>query len=211
MPTVFDGVDNDMRIAREEIFGPVVGHPVRHRGGGAPARERDAVRPVGSIWSRDIGKALRAAKGLQTGVISVNSNSSVHTEAPFGGYKMSGIGRELGMARSTSTPRPRTSTWAGATARAPGGGDPAAAGREPNQPRGEKTGKKEQKTRGERLGGSNRGRRQERTAGEEGRRRSQGEVRIYGRRRTVSTSPSWAVSSSSWPSRGARASDEPFG
>ena len=51
----------------------------------------------GSIWSRDIGKALRAAKALQAGVISVNTNSSVHTEAPFGGYKMSGIGRELGM------------------------------------------------------------------------------------------------------------------
>ena len=51
----------------------------------------------GSIWSRDIKKALRAAKGVQAGVLSVNTNSSVHTEAPFGGYKMSGIGRELGM------------------------------------------------------------------------------------------------------------------
>jgi acyl-CoA reductase-like NAD-dependent aldehyde dehydrogenase len=67
--------------------------------------EADAIRIAndtpyglsGSIWSRDIGKALRAAKALQSGVISVNSNSSVHTEAPFGGYKMSGIGRELGM------------------------------------------------------------------------------------------------------------------
>jgi acyl-CoA reductase-like NAD-dependent aldehyde dehydrogenase len=52
----------------------------------------------GSIWSRDIGKAMRAARALQSGVISINSNSSVHTEAPFGGYKMSGIGRELEMA-----------------------------------------------------------------------------------------------------------------
>jgi betaine-aldehyde dehydrogenase len=98
MPTVFDGVSNDMRIAREEIFGPVVSII-------AFDTEEEALRLAnatpyglsGSIWSRDIGKALRAAKALQSGVISVNSNSSVHTEAPFGGYKMSGIGRELGM------------------------------------------------------------------------------------------------------------------
>ncbi|HEY7133367.1 MAG TPA: aldehyde dehydrogenase family protein [Candidatus Limnocylindrales bacterium] len=98
MPTVFDGVSNDMRIAREEIFGPVVSViPFE--------TEEEALRLAnatpyglsGSIWSRDIGKALRTARGLQSGVISVNSNSSVHTEAPFGGYKMSGIGRELGM------------------------------------------------------------------------------------------------------------------
>jgi acyl-CoA reductase-like NAD-dependent aldehyde dehydrogenase len=98
MPTVFDGVDNDMRIAKEEIFGPVVSIIPFDT-------EEEALRLAnstqyglsGSIWSRDIGKALRAAKAMQAGVISVNSNSSVHTEAPFGGYKMSGIGRELGM------------------------------------------------------------------------------------------------------------------
>ncbi|MEA2611980.1 MAG: hypothetical protein QOG32_1706 [Chloroflexota bacterium] len=98
MPTIFDGVSNDMRIATEEIFGPVVSII-------AFDTEEEALRLAnatpyglsGSIWSRDIGKALRAAKALQAGVISVNSNSSVHTEAPFGGYKMSGIGRELGM------------------------------------------------------------------------------------------------------------------
>ncbi len=98
LPTVFDGVDNDMRIAREEIFGPVVSIIPFDT-------EEEALRLAnatpyglsGSIWSRDIGKALRAAKALQAGVISVNSNSSVHTEAPFGGYKMSGIGRELGI------------------------------------------------------------------------------------------------------------------
>jgi betaine-aldehyde dehydrogenase len=98
MPTVFDGVSNDMRIAKEEIFGPVVSVITFDT-------EEEALRLAnatpyglsGSIWSRDIGRALRAAKALQAGVISVNSNSSVHTEAPFGGYKMSGIGRELGM------------------------------------------------------------------------------------------------------------------
>jgi acyl-CoA reductase-like NAD-dependent aldehyde dehydrogenase len=99
MPAVFDGVSNDMRIAREEIFGPVVSVIPFDT-------EEEAVRLAnatpyglsGSIWSRDIGRALRTARGVQAGVISVNSNSSVHTEAPFGGYKMSGIGRELGMA-----------------------------------------------------------------------------------------------------------------
>jgi len=98
MPTVFDGVTNEMRIAKEEIFGPVVSVIPFDT-------EEEALRLAnatpyglsGSIWSRDIGRALRAAKALQAGVISINSNSSVHTEAPFGGYKMSGIGRELGM------------------------------------------------------------------------------------------------------------------
>ena len=51
----------------------------------------------GSIWSRDIGRRCASRKAIQAGVLSVNTNSSVHTEAPFGGYKMSGIGRELGM------------------------------------------------------------------------------------------------------------------
>jgi betaine-aldehyde dehydrogenase len=99
MPAVFDGVSSDMRIAREEIFGPVVSVIPFDT-------EEEAIRLAnatpyglsGSIWSRDIGRALRTAKGVQAGVISINSNSSVHTEAPFGGYKMSGVGRELGMA-----------------------------------------------------------------------------------------------------------------
>jgi acyl-CoA reductase-like NAD-dependent aldehyde dehydrogenase len=98
MPTVFTGVNNEMRIAREEIFGPVVSIIPFDT-------EEEAIRLAnatpyglsGSIWSRNIGKALRTAKALQAGVISVNCNSSVHTEAPFGGYKMSGVGRELGM------------------------------------------------------------------------------------------------------------------
>jgi betaine-aldehyde dehydrogenase len=98
LPTVFDGVDNEMRIASEEIFGPVVSIIPFDT-------EEEAIRLAnatpyglsGSVWSRDIGKALRTARAIQAGVLSVNSNSSVHTEAPFGGYKMSGIGRELGM------------------------------------------------------------------------------------------------------------------
>jgi acyl-CoA reductase-like NAD-dependent aldehyde dehydrogenase len=98
MPTIFDGARTDMRIVREEIFGPVVAIiPF--------SDEAEAIRMAndtpyglsGSIWSRDIGRALRVAKAVKAGVLSVNSNSSVHTEAPFGGYKMSGMGRELGM------------------------------------------------------------------------------------------------------------------
>jgi acyl-CoA reductase-like NAD-dependent aldehyde dehydrogenase len=98
MPTVFDGVSNEMRIAREEIFGPVVSIiPFDTEEEALRLANATPYGLAGSIWSRDIGKALRAAKALQAGVISINSNSSVHTEAPFGGYKLSGIGRELGM------------------------------------------------------------------------------------------------------------------
>ena len=98
LPTVFDNVSNDMRIAREEIFGPVVSIiPFDTEAEAIQLANATPYGLSGSVWSRDIGKALRTAKGIQAGVLSINSNSSVHTEAPFGGYKMSGIGRELGM------------------------------------------------------------------------------------------------------------------
>jgi len=95
LPTVFDNVGNDMRIAREEIFGPVVSIiPFDTEAEAIQLANATPYGLSGSVWSRDIGKALRTAKGIQAGVLSINSNSSVHTEAPFGGYKMSGIGRE---------------------------------------------------------------------------------------------------------------------
>ena len=98
MPTIFDACRTDMRIVREEIFGPVVAIiPFDDEAGAVRLANDTPYGLSGSIWSRDIGKALRVAKGVRAGVLSVNSNASVHTEAPFGGYKMSGVGRELGM------------------------------------------------------------------------------------------------------------------
>ena len=96
-PTVLETSDVKSRSFQEEIFGPVVS-VVRFKD------EEEAIAIAnespyglsGSIWSRDIGRALRVARGVETGALSVNSNSSVRYSTPFGGFKQSGLGRELG-------------------------------------------------------------------------------------------------------------------
>jgi acyl-CoA reductase-like NAD-dependent aldehyde dehydrogenase len=96
-PTVLCPVDRSDRAVREEIFGPVaVVVPFRDEAD-AVALANDTIYGLsGSIWTRDGAKALRVARAIETGVLSINSNTSVRVSTPFGGFKQSGYGRELG-------------------------------------------------------------------------------------------------------------------
>src|SRR5260221_5119264 len=96
-PTIFYDVDNNARISREEIFGPVAS-VIPFEG------EPDAIRIAndtpyglaGAVWTRDIYKAFRVVKSLRAGIVWVNHMQPTYVEAPWGGYKQSGFGRELG-------------------------------------------------------------------------------------------------------------------
>jgi betaine-aldehyde dehydrogenase len=96
-PTVLCPVAPGDRAATEEIFGPVaVVLPFRDEAE-AVALANDTIYGLsGSIWTRDGARALRVARALETGVLSINSNTSVRVSTPFGGFKQSGYGRELG-------------------------------------------------------------------------------------------------------------------
>jgi acyl-CoA reductase-like NAD-dependent aldehyde dehydrogenase len=96
-PTVLCPVDPDSRAAREEIFGPVAVVIPFHDEEEAVRLANDTIYGLsGSIWSGDGGRALRVARALEAGVVSINSNTSVRVSTPFGGFKQSGYGRELG-------------------------------------------------------------------------------------------------------------------
>ena len=97
-PTIFDGVNDSMKIAREEIFGPVLS-VIRFK-------DMDEVVPranntfyglAAAVWTRDVGKAHAMARKLKAGTVWVNTYNVISSLSPFGGYKMSGFGRELGV------------------------------------------------------------------------------------------------------------------
>ncbi|MEB2284943.1 MAG: aldehyde dehydrogenase family protein [Myxococcales bacterium] len=96
-PTIFDDVDNKMRIAQEEIFGPVVS-VIRYKDEDEAVRiANDSVYGLGgAVWSANKDRAVAVAKRIETGTVWINDYHMINLRFPFGGYKQSGVGRELG-------------------------------------------------------------------------------------------------------------------
>jgi aldehyde dehydrogenase (NAD+) len=98
-PTIFDGVSNRMKIAREEIFGPVLSvMPFTSLEDGLTAGNDTTYGLAAAVWTRDVSKALKAARALRAGTVWVNAYNLYDAALPFGGFKESGFGREMGSA-----------------------------------------------------------------------------------------------------------------
>ena len=96
-PTVFGGVDNSMRIAQEEIFGPVLAViPFEDDAEAVRLANQSIYGLAGAVWCRDIARAVKVAEQLRTGTVWINDYHMVNPRYPFGGYKQSGLGREHG-------------------------------------------------------------------------------------------------------------------
>jgi acyl-CoA reductase-like NAD-dependent aldehyde dehydrogenase len=96
-PTVVTPTDLNDRVLQDEIFGPVVAVVAFDDEAAAVRMANDSQFGLsGSIWTRDVGKAIRVSRAIDAGNLSVNSHSSVRYWTPFGGFKSSGLGRELG-------------------------------------------------------------------------------------------------------------------
>jgi aldehyde dehydrogenase (NAD+) len=98
-PTIFDGVTNKMKIAREEIFGPVLSViPFKSVEDGLAEGNSTTYGLAAAVWTRDVAKALKAARAIRAGTVWVNAYNLFDAALPFGGFKESGFGREMGSA-----------------------------------------------------------------------------------------------------------------